>query len=82
MARGMILGHPAIGSRVVPQGTCPHPEWGQSAAAPRRGSPPTGGVYALGGSTRGSGERVVSRGWRAAEPQVGGQRQIMNISVC
>ena len=33
----VILGHPAIGSRVVPRGTCPHPEWSQSAAAPLRG---------------------------------------------
>ena len=33
----MIPGHPAVGSRDGPWGTCPHPERGQSAAAPRRG---------------------------------------------
>ena len=66
-ARGMILGCPAVGSRDGPCGTCPHPKRGQSAAAPRRGIAPTGGVYAIGGGTRGSGkraeaQRVVSRG--------------------
>ena len=36
-ARGMIPGHPAVGSRDGPWGTCPHQERGQSAAAQRRG---------------------------------------------
>ena len=35
--RGMILGHPAVGSRDGPWGACPHPERGQSAATLRRG---------------------------------------------
>ena len=33
----MIPGHPAFCSRVGPWGTCPHPERGQSAAAPLGG---------------------------------------------
>ena len=79
----MILGHPAIGSRAVPRGTCPHPEWGQSAAAPRRGLATHWRRLRYGRKQRGSGERVVSRGDGAQpNPKLEAQRQLMNISVC
>ena len=62
----MIPGHPAFGSRVGPWGTCPHPEMGQSAAAPRRGiATHWQRVNAIGGGKREAAaktQREVSRG--------------------
>ena len=74
-ARGMIPGHPAVGSRNGPWGPAPTKKGTRVLLHHGVCSPPISSVYAIGGSTRGSGKRaeaqgVVSRGMAQPNPKL------------
>ena len=69
-ARGMLPGHPAVGSRDGPWGTCPTRKGAKVLRHRGVGSPPTSGVYAIEGGTRGSGKRRRYLGWGASARKI------------